>query len=141
MMRKQLGVSFVLFMVVLSGCARFSKVEEPPRVRDIQISGQDSISPVELYADVGDEIRWHNDLSTPIYLGFLGVRPVEEAACGKGLKNWYGEIKDLVTIRAGEYVSLCPNRTGTIRYNVWTDLADPVRSMSKTAVIHIEEPA
>ncbi len=140
-MLKHFRESSVIFMILLLGCAISSKVEEPPRVRDIHISGQHSIAPAELYANVGDEIRWHNGLSTPIYLGFLGVKPMKETGCEKGFKTWYGAIKDIVTIRAGEYVTLCPEWTGTVWYNIWTDMGDPVRSMSTTAVIHLEEAA
>lgn len=97
------------------------------------------MSPLELHADVGDEIRWRNLLSRPVRLGFLGVKRMEDVGCDKGFTTWFGEIRDLVTIPPGDYVSLCFRRTGVVRYNVWTDLADLVRSMSPTAVLRIDE--
>ncbi len=137
-MLKQVGVCYVLCIVALAGCAMSSRVDPPPRVQNIHIGSQDSIIPIELYATVGEEIRWHNQLLDPIYLGFLGVNPIKEVGCGKGFKTWYGGIKDLVMIRAGAYVSVCFTRAGTVRYNVWTDLRDPQRSISPTAVIYLE---
>ncbi|MDH5640362.1 MAG: hypothetical protein OEY28_03635, partial [Nitrospira sp.] len=90
-------------------------------------------------AIVGEEVRWHNELAVPIHLGFLGVRPIKEISCGKGFKTWLGEIKDIVTIRAGDYVSACFSRPGTLRYNVWTDLGDPLHTMSPVAILYLEQ--
>ena len=61
-MLKRIGSSIPLLLVVLVGCTMFSKSVMPLRVHDIHINGQDSINPAELYAVVGEEIRWHNDL-------------------------------------------------------------------------------
>jgi hypothetical protein len=135
------AISCALSIFLLTGCATPSTVDRSARIHDIRISGHALITPVELYATVGDEIRWHNLLEAPIHLGFLGVNPVKEVSCEKGLKTWFGDIKDFVTIRAGDYVSLCFLRSRTVRYNVWTDLADPIHSMSPTAVIHLDETA
>lgn len=138
-MPKQGVVCCVLFIVALVGCAMSSKVDPPPRVHDIHIDRQNSITPTELYATVGEEIRWHNLLQAPVHLAFLGVNPVKEVSCEKGFKTWFGEVKNLVTIRAGGSVSACFKQAGTIRYNIWTDLSDPFHSMSPVAVIHLDE--
>ena len=138
-MPKQTCVIFVLGLFLSSGCALSSGSKDPSLVLDVRIHDQHNIVPDHLYAAVGKEIRWHNLLSVPIHLGFLGVDPIKEVGCGKGFKTWYGGIKDIVTIRAGEYVSACFTQVGTVRYNVWTDLGDPLHSMSPTAVVHLEE--
>jgi hypothetical protein len=141
-MLKRIGSSIPLvFFVVLAGCAIFSKEDMPLRIHDIHINGQHSINPAELYAVVGEEIRWHNDLSNPIYLGFLSVQPMPQAGCERGFTTWYGTMKDIVRIPAGQDVSLCFFQPRMVRYNIWTDLADPVHSMSPTAVIHLDEAA
>jgi hypothetical protein len=138
-MLKHICVVAALCLCVFSGCAFSSGSDAPPRVRDVRIHDRTHVVPDHLYAAVGEEVRWHNLLSVPIYLGFLGVNPIKEVGCGKGFTTWYGGIKDLVKIRAGEYVSLCFTRGGTVRYNVWTDLADPLHSISPTAIIQLEE--
>lgn len=140
-MLNRVGSSIPLLLVVLVGCTMFSKSVMPLRVHDIHINGQDSINPAELYAVVGEEIRWHNDLSVPNYLGFLGVQPMQQAGCERGFKTWYGAMKDIVRIPAGKYVSLCFLQSRIVQYNIWTDIADPVHSMSPTAVIHLDEAA
>ncbi|MDI3465211.1 MAG: hypothetical protein OJF50_004032 [Nitrospira sp.] len=140
-MLKRIGSSIPLLLVVLVGCTMFSKSVMPLRVHDIHINGQNSINPAELYAVVGEEIRWHNDLSAPIHLGFLSVQSMQEAGCERGFKTWYGAMKDIVRIPAGTYVSLCFLQSRMVQYNIWTDIADPVHSMSPTAVIHLDEAA
>lgn len=140
-MLKYNSVSCIVLIFVLTGCSVFSKVDTPTRVHNIYINGQDSITPLEVYAVVGEEIRWHNQLSVPIHLGLLGVKPIEDARCDKGFKTWFGSIKDMVTIPAGDYVSVCFLRARTVRYNVWTNITDPFRSMSPTAIIHLDEAA
>ncbi len=138
-MLKHISVSAMLLIFVLTGCSVFSKADTPTRVHDIYINGQDSITPLEVYAVVGEEIRWHNKLSVPIHLGLLGVKPIAEARCDKGFKTWFGAIKDMVRIPAGAYVSLCFPQARTVQYNVWTNIKDPFHSMSPTAIIHLEE--
>ncbi len=140
-MLKRIGSAIPLLLVILVGCTIFPKAVMPLRVHDIHINGQNSITPAELYAVVGEEIRWHNDLSAPIYLGFLSVQPMQQTGCEKGFKTWYGAMKDIVRIPAGQYVSLCFLQPRMVRYNIWTDIADPVNSMSPTAVIHLDEAA
>ena len=140
-MLKRIGSSIPLLFVVLVGCAIFPKADTPLRIHDIHINDQNSITPAELYAVVGEEIRWHNDLSNPIYLGFLSVQPMQQTGCERGFKTWYGAMKDIVRIPAGQYVSLCFFQSRMVRYNIWTDIADPVNSMSPTAVIHLDEAA
>ena len=138
-MLKRIGSSIPLLFVALVGCTIFSKASIPLRVHDIHINGQGSITPAELYAVVGEEIRWHNDLSAPIYLGFLSVQPLQQIGCDRGFTTWYGTMKDIVTIPAGTSVSLCFLQSRMVQYNIWTDIADPVHSMSPTAVIHLDE--
>ncbi len=132
------SVLLLLLLSIGSGCGFFSKGDTAWPVRDINIQEQDLIVPGETRAIVGEEIRWHNKLSVPVHLGFLGVRPIKEIRCGKGFTTWFGEIKDIVTIHAGDYVSACFSRAGTLRYNIWTDLGDPVHTMGPTAVLHLE---
>ena len=138
-MPKYLCVSCALLLLSIgSGCGLFAKGETPWPVRDVHIHDGNAIVPDEIRATVGDEIRWHNQLSVPVHLGFLGVNPIKEISCGKGFTTWFGEIKDIVTIRAGDYVSACFSRAGTLRYNIWTDLGDPVHTMGPTAVLYLE---
>ncbi|MGC4098495.1 MAG: hypothetical protein QM706_15390 [Nitrospira sp.] len=107
-MLKRLSFNIIpLFCVALIGCTIFSKAALPVDVHDIHVNGQRSITPLELHAVVGEEIRWHNDLAKPIYLGILNSQPIQQVGCDKGFTTWYGTMKEMVTIPAGSYVSLC----------------------------------
>lgn len=141
MMVKYIVLGCAFLVLSNSGCAASSQVEKQPATHEIQILGRDQIEPFELYVYVGEEIRWNNRLDTPVHLGFLSTRLMDEPGCEKGFTTWIGTVRDLVTIDPGGFVSLCFGRPGTIRYNVWTDMDDPVHSMSPTAVIHSEEAA
>ncbi len=141
MMLKYICGIGALLLLTLSGCGIASKLDDQRSIRDVYVYSRDEIVPDELRASVGEEIRWHNELPDPIYLAFLGVKPIKEVGCGKGFKTLFGEIKDIVTIRSGEYVSICFNQIGAVRYNVWTNFSDPTRSMSPTAIIHLEDAA
>lgn len=141
-MPKYIGFTTIpLLFFVLAGCTILSKTDKPLRVHEIHINAQDSINPAELYAVVGEEIRWHNDLSAPLYLAFLSVQPIQQVGCEKGFTTWYGTMKDIVRIPAGTYVSLCFLQPRMVQYNIWTNIADPFHSMSPTAVIHLDEAA
>lgn len=140
-MLKFVCLTATLFILGFFGCAASSGSDKSTRVQDVQIRGEGLITPIELYASVGEEIRWHNLRSTPVHLGFLGMKPIDEVGCEYGFKTWYGGIKDLVTIHPGEYVSVCFSKARTIRYNIWTDLSDPFHSMSLTAVIYLDGAA
>jgi len=122
-----------------SGCGLFSKEEQHRPVHHVLIQDGDFVVPRELRATIGEEIRWYNTLSTPVHLGFLGVKPIEDVSCGKGFTTVFGGVKDMVTIRAGDFVSACFNRAGTLKYNVWVDLGDPLHSMSPVAVLYLEQ--
>lgn len=128
----------LLVLALCSGCGILAKSEPHRSVHDVVIQEVDFLVPKEIRATVGEEIRWHNQLSVPVHLGFLGVRPIKEVSCGKGFTTLFGGIKDIVTIGAGESVSACFSRAGTLKYNMWMDLGDPLHSMSPVAVLYLE---
>src|SRR5690349_1827461 len=139
-MRKYAAVVIIpLLLVVVVGCSLFPKAAVPLRVHDIHITGTNGITPADLHAVVGEEIRWHNDLSNPIHLGFLSVPLVEQTGCEKGFTTWWGAMKDIVRIPAGQYVSLCFLQPRKLHYNIWKDIADPIHSISPTAIIRIDK--
>ena len=104
-------------------------------VRTVEISNQ--VSPHVMYASPGDEVRWMNARSTPVRVGFLSLRLVEDHQCQKGIVDFFGQVNDLVTIAPGESISLCFNRTGDLRYNVWFDADDPKGGISPTLTISV----
>lgn len=139
MLVKQVCIVCALLVFELSGCGTSSVLDGPVRVREVQILGSGQIAPLKLYAYVGEEVRWRNLLEVPVQIGFLNTKVMGNPVCEVGIITWLGSVDDLVTVDPGEYVSLCPGRAGTIRYNVWTDISDPFHSMSQTAFIYFED--
>lgn len=135
------SIAIAVLGVTVARCAVSQESGVGHTIRYVLIAGQHQITPQDLYADVGDEIRWQNVLREPVRLGFLATNLLDELGCESGFKTLLGEVDDTVTIYPGEYVSLCFGRPGTIRYNVWTDVADPFNSMSPTGSIYLEKAA
>jgi hypothetical protein len=138
MKQASLGL-WVLVICALSACGHRPTTEVPTTVRTIQIS--DVIQPVMLYTTAGEEVRWENLRSSPVRVGFLSMRLLDELACekGKDVVTMFGRINDLVTIPPGESISLCIVRSGELQYNVWFDEGNSKGAISRTATVHIEK--
>src|SRR4051794_32540657 len=98
------AVSYVLCARItgFSGCG--TAAVSNSKVHDVNIS-QD-VSPRLLNVQRGDEIRWHNLLTSPVKVGILDNKWQDNILCQKGFM-WLGQMNDLVTIAPNEYVSLC----------------------------------
>lgn len=116
-----------------AGCG--TAATSTPTVHDVNIS-QD-VTPRSLNVQRGDEVRWHNLLTSPVKVGILDNKWQDNILCQKGF-SWFGLMTDLVTVAPNEYVSLCFAKPGTVRYNVWLDPNDLTRSMTPTSTIRID---
>ena len=119
----------------LAAACGHGPTEATRTVRTVEISNQ--VSPRLMYASPGDEVRWTNARSNPVRVGFLNLRLIEDPQCQKGIVNFFGQVNDLITIAPGESISLCFNRTGDLRYNVWFDADDPKGEISPTLTISV----
>jgi hypothetical protein len=117
-----------------TGCAH-SADRATSAVHYIQI--RDTISPMDLYVSVGDQVRWQNLRGESVKIGLLPGVDLEKTSCEKGFRN-FGVMDDFVTIKPRDYVSLCFVRPGLVRYNVWMDPKDTKGNITRTAVIHVE---
>jgi hypothetical protein len=106
-------------------------------VHYIQI--RDSIDPSQVYASVGDEIRWQNLRPEAVKVGILDARGLDQASCADGFRR-FGQVEDSVTIDPRESASLCFAKPTVIRYNVWLDANDPRSSMTRTSTVWIRDP-
>ena len=120
----------------LTGCQSAAPPAGGGTVRDIHI--RDEVTPLSLFAGVGEEIRWQNDREEPVLLSILEARGATDLACNKGFGGWFGQFTEHVTIAPRESVSLCFSKPATIRYNVWLDLDDRHHSMTPTGHIRIQ---
>lgn len=117
---------------LLAACAAASPGTAPARTHYIHI--QDAVSPQRLEVHIGDEVRWQNLRCEPIMISLLSQLSGSGVSCQTGFSR-FGSLDDTATIPSNGYVSLCFARTGSIQYNVWLNLEDPLRSMTSTAKI------
>jgi hypothetical protein len=129
------GVCVGLLMVQL-GCGHRVVDAGPSLVREIRIA--DAVTPALMRVSLGEEIQWINARSASVRIGFLTMRLLDELACEKGVKTLFGQVNDLITIPAGESISLCFGRVGELKYNVWFEPENPRGRISPTATVRIE---
>ena len=128
------GVALLMLSGLLAGCSLIPSSAAPPHTHYIQI--QDAVSPPRLEVQVGDEIRWQNLRREPVRISLLSHLSGAGVSCNTGFTR-FGVLDDTATIPPDGYVSLCFTRIGAIQYNVWLNLADPLRSMTPTAKIMV----
>ena len=119
-----------------AGCGHGVVGSDAPPVREIRIA--DGVQPDLMFAKLGEEIRWTNVRSTPVRIGFLTMRLLDELSCAQGVKTLFGEVNDLITIPPGGAISLCFGRAGELKYNVWFEPENPRGRISPTAIVRIE---
>ncbi|HEU4685870.1 MAG TPA: hypothetical protein VFS39_15300 [Nitrospira sp.] len=134
-MRDALTALFIA-AALLTACAHQPTNAVQSVVRTIEIS--ESVKPGTLYAKVGEEIRWENLRANPVRVGFLSKDLLSDLGCRKGLSSFLGEVDDLVTIKPGQAIGICPLRPGVLQYNVWFDADNPRGAMSRTGTVHVE---
>ena len=124
-------------IVIQLGCGHRAVDAGPSLVREIRIA--DAVTPTLMRVSLGEEIQWINARSASVRIGFLTMRLLDELACEKGVKTLFGQVNDLITIPAGESISLCFGRVGELKYNVWFEPDNPRGPISPTATVRIEE--
>jgi len=106
----------IALTLALSGCGTYSNKPTVPEmsrtavVHDVRVS-LTSIEPVELRANVGDEVRFINDKTQPIRV--VLIEAGKRIACNKGFN---GTIDQEADIKPGQYASFCFSQPGTVKY-------------------------
>jgi hypothetical protein len=127
----------MLLPSVLFGSGCTSSPETTQRGQVIYVQIRDGVSPLELDASVGDEIRWQNLRSDPVKIGLLDTYDLKDVSCARGFTH-FGLVDNFAIIAPNDYVSLCVSHRGTIQYNVWMDPDDMIHTMTRTATIYVE---
>ena len=104
------------FATLLSGCTMWSNQPTVPEtsrtavVHDVHVSLTE-IEPLDLRANVGDEVRFINDKTQPIRIVLIdGGKSI---ACNKGFN---GAIDQEADIKPGQYAGFCFSKPGTVKY-------------------------
>lgn len=127
-------LQLLIWPILLASCTVAPSRPSSLQAHYIQI--HDSVIPQRLDVRVGDEVRWQNLRAEPIKISLLSPLSGSGVSCQTGFSR-FGALDDTATIPPKAYVSLCFARAGSIQYNIWLDLQDPLRSMTPTAKIVI----
>jgi len=87
-------------------------------IHDVRFEQQ--MTPTYLQVQVGDEVRWVNQRSTPVRLQFLGDA-LKDVVCQAGFSSLLRRQQEAATIKPNESASLCFGKDGTITYNARMD--------------------
>jgi plastocyanin len=105
----------ILVGLFLVGCASLPETTRTGVIRDVKI--EHDLTPSDLLAQIGDEVRWVNHRSGSVTIYFLGGA-LDHVSCGRGFSNFLGIKKESATIKPSESGSLCFSQVGFISYNV-----------------------
>ena len=80
------------------------------------VNFEEHMTPTNLRVQLGDEVRWVNQRSTPVTVEFLG-NALDDVTCQTGFSSLLRRQQETATISPNESASLCFNRVGTVTYN------------------------
>ncbi|HET6628812.1 MAG TPA: hypothetical protein VFG91_03460 [Woeseiaceae bacterium] len=80
------------------------------------VNFEEGMTPSNLRVQLGDEVRWVNQRSTPVTVEFLGDA-LADVSCQRGFSNLLRRQQETATIEPNESASLCFGRVGTVTYN------------------------
>lgn len=135
-MMRVLRILCVGLIMMQAGCGHGLVGSDASPVREIRIA--DAVKPDLMFAKPGEEVRWKNVRSASVRIGFLTTRMLDELSCDQGVRTFWGEVNDLITIPPGGSISLCFGHVGELKYNVWFEPENPRGAISPTASVRIE---
>jgi plastocyanin len=110
--------SVLLLLVAVTGmiaCAGLPTTSRTGGVHDVTIT-DDGVSPQDLIVQAGDEVRWINRRSVPVWVSFY-EDSLDELSCSRGFRYFWG-LEENAKIEPGQSVSLCFAHEDAISYRV-----------------------
>jgi plastocyanin len=136
-----------LGVLVTVGCASHSPFPESSLTgRIVEVKVGESITPKEIIAKQGDEVRWVNTTGAPMDLFFAksldGIVSCQKGFRSEGWGYLFGgsEPDFLITARlhSHDYASLCFSTPGTYTYDVQGDKAPKGNAIRRAGTVTIE---
>jgi len=126
----RIGVLLMLGVIVTGGCASpppFPAGSLTGRIVEVKVG--ESLTPKEITAKPGDEIRWVNTTGTPADISFDqsldGIVSCEKGFASAGWGYLFGSSEPdflvIARLHGRGYVSLCFSTPGTYTYDLRTD--------------------
>lgn len=143
-----------VFFVWLGGLVTVGCAGHPPfpesslsgRIVEVKIS--EALTPKEITAKQGDELRWVNTTGDPVHISF--VEPLDgRVSCQKGFVSagWgylFGspvsepEFLVVATVHGNEYASLCFSSPGTYAYTMTSKTTETSKAGKIAGTVTIE---
>ncbi len=93
--------------------------------------------PADVRVNVGDEVRWVNHRSLPVYLELVGDVTL---SCERGFSNFIGMRSESVKIKADKSVSACFSTVGLVKYNLRMEDAVPGGKQLTSGTVQVGDP-
>lgn len=141
-MRRLHNSSIILTCLVslflYTGCAmNLADSSRSGRVHDINI--EQDVTPDEMTALIGDEIRWVNHRTGSVHVVFLDG-DLEHVSCQRGFRS-LGMLQESTKVTSGNAASLCFAKAGIYKYNVRMEANVPSGEIIYKGTIRINDPA
>jgi len=120
----------------IAGTAGIATASRTGTIHDVKF--EQRTTPLELWVQRGDEIRWVNQRSSPVLIEFL-EDALENVTCQSGFSSVLRRQQESATIKPNENASLCFGKAGTVTYNVRMDSAVAGGQMIESGTIHIRD--
>jgi plastocyanin len=95
--------------------------------------------PADMTVNVGDEVRWVNHRSMPVYLELVGDVH-DSLSCERGFSNFLGMKSESVKIKPDNSVSACFSSVGLIKYNLRMEAAVPGGKQIASGTVQVGNP-
>lgn len=118
------GLATGVTLLAVTGCAAIAgtggiaSTSRTGTIHDVLFA--QTMTPVNLQVQAGDEIRWVNQRSTPVTVEFL-ADALQDVSCQVGFSSFLRRQQETATIEPNESASLCFSRSGTVTYNARMD--------------------
>ena len=95
--------------------------------------------PANVRVNVGDEVRWVNHRSMPVYLELVG-NVYDTLSCERGFSNFLGMKSESVKIKPDKSVSACFSNVGLTKYNLRMESAVPGGKEITSGTVQVGDP-
>jgi len=125
---------FWFTLLAIAGCASVPTTSRTGVIHDVRF--EERMTPANLRAQPGDEIRWVNQRSMPVRVEFLGAA-LDDVTCQRGFDNRMGSQQEMAVIQPNQSVSLCFGKPGRVTYNARMDSAVAGGKMIESGTIQV----
>lgn len=134
-------LTLVASLLATAGCAGIATTTRTGNIHDVKF--EERMTPVNVRAQPGDEIRWVNQRTTPVTVEFLAgaldAVTCESGFSARGLSNLRGKLQESATISPNGTASLCFANAGTVTYNARMDSAVAGGQLIESGTVRIAQ--